>query len=171
MTQEEFEAKVQSMPYELQNQFRQSLEISLSKRIVNRFMSTVMQAYAWGQRTAWGQQAEAAQKTTEDGAYMHGMEDMLEALKTVSDMTPNEISQYFQIDRYSHLDGLYAVLRGNAGEIMEKVGKYRNDQMQEKDEREKASVQAMADTIGIVRLCEIAEGIRREKAEKSGLPF
>jgi hypothetical protein len=39
VTQEEYESKVQSMPHELQNQFRQSLEINLSKRIVNRFMS------------------------------------------------------------------------------------------------------------------------------------
>ena len=163
MTQEEYEAKVQSMPKELQKTFRESLEMSLSKRIVNRFMSTVMQAYAWGQR--------AAQKESHDGNYMRGAEDMLEALRTVSDMGAVDIHKYFGIDHQSSLEGLYWVIQTSAGDILGTVDKYRDDQMQEKDEREKTEVQAMADKIGIVKLCEIAEGIRREKAEESGLPF
>lgn len=163
MTQEEYEAKVQSMPHELQKTFRESLEISLSKRIVNRFMSIVMQAYAQGQRTA--------QKESHDGAYMRGAEDMLEALRTVSDMGAVDIHKYFGIDHQSSLEGLYWVIQTFKDDILEIVDKYRDDQMQEKDEREKAAVQVMADTIGIEKLCEIAEGIRRGKAEESGIPF
>ena len=164
MTQEEYEAKVQSMPHELQKTFRESLEMSLSKRIVNRFMATVMQAYAQGQR--------AAQKESHDGAYMRGAEDMLEALRTVSDMDAVNIHKYFGIDHQSSLEGLYWVIQTSAGDILEIVDKYRDDQMQEKDEREKAEVQAMADSIGIDKLCEIAEEIRRQKAaEGECLPF
>lgn len=170
MTQEEFESKVQSMPHELQKTFREALEMSLSKRIVNRFMSTVMQAYAQGQR--------AAQKVSHDGAYMRGAEDMLEALRTVFDMDIRDATTYFNINLANHdtfttirIPVMETVLNMNSGDILEIVDKYRDDKMQEKDEREKAAVQAMADTIGIVKLCEIAEGIRREKAEESGLPF
>ena len=164
MTQEEYEAKVQSMPHELQKTFREALEMSLSKRIVNRFMSTVMQAYAWGQRTA--------QKESHDGTYMRGAEDMLEALRTVSDMDAVNIHKYFGIDHQSSLEGLYWVVQTSAGDILEIVDKYRDDMMQEKDEREKAAVQAMADTIGIEKLCEIAEEIRKQKAaEGECLPF
>lgn len=163
MTQEEYEAKVQSMPHELQKTFRETMEMSLSKRIVNRFMSTVMQAYAQGQRTA--------QKVSCDGSYMRGAEDMRGALEIVSNMSAEEIYKYFNQEYSNHLDGLYMVIRRNPGDILEIVDKYRDDQMQEKDERQKAEVQAMADRIGIVKLCEIAEGIRREKAEQSGLPF
>ena len=164
MTQEEYEAKVQSMPKELQDQFRESLEINLSKRIVNRLMSTVMQAYAQGQRTA--------QKESHDGAYMRGAEDMLEALRTVSDMGAVDIFKYFGIDHQSSLEGLYWVIQTSAGDILEIVDKYRDDQMQEKDEREKAEVQAMADSIGIEKLCEIADEIRKQKAaEGECLPF
>lgn len=141
MTREEYEAKVQSMPKELQDQFRGSLEISLSKRIVNRFMSTVMQAYAWGQR--------GAQKTGDADGYMHGAVDMLEAIRTVSDMDAVNIHKYFGIDHQSSLEGLYWVVQTSAGDILETVDKYRDDKMQEKDEREKVAVQAMADTIGI----------------------
>lgn len=164
MTQEEYEAKVQSMPHELQKTFREALEMSLSKRIVNRFMSTVMQAYAWGQRLA--------QKESHDGAYMRGAEDMLEVLRTVSDMDAVNIHKYFGIDHQSSLEGLYWVIQTSAGDILEIVNKYRDDQMQEKDEREKASVQAMADEIGIEKLCEIADEIRKQKAvEGECLPF
>ena len=164
MTQEEYEAKVQPMPHELQKAFREAMEMSLSKRIVNRFMSTVMQAYAWGQRTA--------QKESHDGTYMRGAEDMLEALRTVSDMDAVNIHKYFGIDHQSSLEGLYWVVQTSAGDILEIVDKYRDDMMQEKDEREKAAVQAMADTIGIEKLCEIAEEIRKQKAaEGECLPF
>ena len=164
MTQEEYEAKVQSMPKELQKTFREALEISLSKRIVNRFMATVMQAYAQGQR--------AAQKESHDGAYMRGTEDMLEALRTVSDMDAVNIHKYFGIDHQSSLEGLYWVIQTSAGDILEIVDKYRDDQIQEKDEREKASVQAMEDSIGIEKLCEIADEIRKQKAaEGECLPF
>ena len=164
MTQEEYEAKVQSMPKELQKTFREALEISLSKRIVNRFMATVMQAYAQGQR--------AAQKESHDGAYMRGAEDMLEALRTVSDMGAVDIFKYFGIDHQSSLEGLYWVIQTSAGDILEIVDKYRDDKMQEKDEREKAAVQAMADEIGIEKLCQIAEEIRKQKAADGDcLPF
>lgn len=154
MTQEEFEVKVQSMPSELQNQFRQSLEISLSKRIVNRFMSTVMQAYAQGQRTV--------QKESHDGAYMHGAEDMLDAVRTVSDMDAVNIHKYFGIDHQSSLEGLYWVVQTSAADILETVDRYRGDKMQEKDEQQKAEVKAMADSIGIDRLLEIANAIKRK---------
>ena len=163
MTQEEYEAKVQSMPHHLQQMVRESLEISLSKRIVNRFMSTVMQAYAWGQR--------AAQKVSHDGAYMRGAEDMLEALRTVDTLSYQEMQKYSPGDYTNDIAGFRKILQMNPGDILEIVDKYRDDQMQEKDERVKAAVQAMADTIGIEKLCEIAEGIRREGAEKEGLPF
>ena len=167
MTQEEYEAKVQSMPHELQKTFREALEMSLSKRIVNRFMSTVMQAYAWGQR--------AAQKVSQDDAYMRGAEDMLETLRTVSDMDAVNIHKYFGIDHQSSLEGLYWVIQTSAdasgirmvfqmnpGDILEIVDKFRDDKMQEKDEREKVAVHAMADTIGIDRLLEIANAIKQE---------
>lgn len=171
MTQEEYEAKVQSMPHELQKTFRESLEIALSKRIVNRFMSTVMQAYAWGQR--------AAQKESHDGAYMRGAEDMLEALKTIFDMDIEDASKYFNISLANHdpfttirIPLMETVLNMNGGDILGIVDKYRDDKIQEKDEREKVVVQAMADTIGIVKLCEIAEEIRRQKAaDEDCLPF
>lgn len=166
MTQEEFEAKVQSMPHELQKTFRETLEMSLSKRIVNRFMSTVMQAYAWGQRVA--QTGEG----NRNAAYMRGAQDMKDALTTVFDMTPIDIYKYFGHDHTGHWDAVYDVLHSDsAATIMETVKKRMEDEKYEKDEREKASVKAMADEIGIVKLCEIAEGIRREKAEESGLPF
>lgn len=161
MTQEEYEAKVQTMPKELQSQFRQSLEINLSKRIVNRLMSTVMQAYAWGQRDA--------QKVSHDGDYMRGVEDMKDALTMVSDMSANEIYKYFGKNLSNNMDGLYMVLRMNPGDILEVVGKYKDDKLQEKDEHEKASVKAMADEIGIDKLLQLAGEIKNETAD--GLPF
>lgn len=171
MTQEEYEAKVQSMPHELQKIFREALEMSLSKRIVNRFMATVMQAYAWGQRNV--------QKVSHDGAYMRGAEDMLEALRTVFDMDIKDADKYFNIDFASHelftsvrLPLMESALKMNGGDLLELVDKYRDDKMQEKDEREKAAVQAMADTIGIEKICEIADEIRKQKAaEGDCLPF
>lgn len=158
MTQEEYEAKVQSMPKELQSQFRQSLELNLSKRIVNRFMSTVMQAYAHGQRTA--------QKVSHDSAYMRGAEDMLEALKFVFDMVPADIDKYFGYRHISHWDAVYDVLhKTSACVIMETVKKRLEVAKDEEDERQKAVVQAMADTIGIEKLCQIADEIRKQKAD------
>lgn len=164
MTQEEYEAKVQSMPHELQKTFREALEMSLSKRIVNRFMGTVMQAYAWGQRNA--------QKVSHDGAYMRGAEDMLEALRTVDTLSYHEMQNYFPGDYTNNVDGFSKILQMNPGDILEIVDKYRDDKIQEKDEREKAEVQAMADTIGIEKLCEIADEIRKQKAADGNcLPF
>ena len=164
VTQEEYEAKVQSMPHELQKTFRESLEIALSKRIVNRFMSTVMQAYAQGQRTA--------QKESHDGAYIRGVEDMLEALRTISSMGYDNMRKYFPGSYNSNVDGIRMIIQMNPGDILEAVDKYRDDKMQEKDEREKVAVKAMADTIGIDKLCEIAEEIRKQKAaDGECLPF
>ena len=162
MTQEEYEAKVQSMPHELQKTFREAMEMSLSKRIVNRFMATVMQAYAQGQR--------AAQKESNDGAYMHGAEDMLEALRTISSMGYDNMRKYFPGSYNSNVDGIRMIIQMNPGDILEAVDKYRDDKLQEKDEREKSSVKAMADSIGIEKLCEIADEIRKQKAA-DGLPF
>ena len=161
MTQEEYEAKVQSMPKELQNQFRQSLEINLPKRIVNRLMSTVMQAYAWGQRTA--------QKESRDGAYMRGAEDMLDALRTVDTLSYQEMQKYFPGDYTNDVAGFREILQMNPGDILEIVDKYRDDKIQEKDEREKAAVQAMADEIGIDKLLQLAGQIKNETADD--LPF
>lgn len=164
MTQEEYEAKVQSMPHELQKTFREALEMSLSKRIVNRFMATVMQAYAQGQR--------AAQKESHDGAYMRGAEDMRCALEIVSNMSAEEIYKYFSQDYSNHLDGLYMVIRRNADDILDAVARYQNDKTYEKNEREKSDVKELADTIGIERLCEIADEIRKQKAaDGTCLPF
>lgn len=116
MTQEEYEAKVQSMPKELQNQFRQSLEINLSKRIVNRLMSTVMQAYAWGQRAA------LTGEGSQNAAYMRGAQDMKDALTTVFDMTPIDIYKYFGRDHTGHWDAVYDVLHSDSAvTIMETV--------------------------------------------------
>ena len=161
MTQEEYEAKVQSMPKELQKAFREALEIPLAKRIVNRFMSTVMQAYAWGQR--------AAQKESHDGAYMHGAEDMLEALRTVDTLSYQEMQKYFPGDYTNDVAGFRKILQMNPGDILETVDKYRDDKTQEKDEREKASVKAMADVIGIDKLLQLAGQIKNETADD--LPF
>ncbi len=164
MIQEEFEAKVQSMPHELQKTFREALEMSLSKRIVNRFMSTVMQAYAQGQRNA--------QKESHDGAYMRGAEDMLEALQTVFAMGYVELKKYFPGNYNTYVDALRDILHISPGNILEAADKYMADKLQEKDEREKANVQAMADTIGIEKLCEIADEIRKQKAaDGTCLPF
>ena len=164
MTKEEYEAKVQSMPHELQKTFREAMEIPLSKRIVNRFMGVVLKAYAEGQR--------AAQKESHDGAYMRGAEDMLEALRTVSDMDAVNIHKYFGIDHQSSLEGLYWVVQTSAGDILETVNRYRDDMIQEKDEREKTAVQAMADSIGIEKLCEIVDTMRKKAAENGNiLPF
>lgn len=164
MTQEEYEAKVQSMPQQLRESFRQSLEMSLSSKIVNKFMNVVMSAYAQGQRDA--------QKESHDGAYMRGAEDMLEALRTVSDMDAMNIYKYFGIDHQSSFEGLYWVVQTSAGDILEAVDRYRDDKMQEKDEWGKASVQAMADTIGLEKLCEIVDTMRKKAAENGNmLPF
>ena len=162
MTQEEFETKVQSMPPSLQKMFRESLEITLSKRIVNRFMSVVMQAYAQGQRDA--------QKDSRDGAYMRGAEDMKDALTTVFDMTPIDICKYFGHDHTGHWDAVYDVLHSDsAATIMETVKKRMEDEKHDKNEREKASVKAMADVIGIDKLLQLAGQIKSETAD--GLPF
>lgn len=164
MTQEEYEAKVQSMPKSLQKMFRESLEITLSKSIVNRFMNVVLQAYAWGQRDA--------QTDSHDGDYMRGAEDMRGALEIVSNMSAEEIYKYFNQDYSNHLDGLYMVIRRNPGDILEVVDKYQSDQKMEKNEREKASVKAMADVIGIEKLCQIADEIMKQKAAGGEcLPF
>lgn len=162
MTQEEYEAKVQSMPQSLQSQFRQSLELNLSSRIFNRFMSVVMQAYAQGQRDA--------QKESHDGVYMRGAQDMKDALTTVFDMTPIDIYKYFGHDHTGHWDAVYDVLHSDsAATIMETVKKRMEDEKHDKNEREKASVKAMADAIGIDKLLQLAEKIKNETAD--GLPF
>lgn len=162
MTQEEYEAKVQSMPQQLRESFRQSLEMSLSSKIMNKFMNVVMSAYAQGQRDA--------QKDSRDGAYMRGAEDVRGTLEIVSNMSAEEIYKYFSQEYSNHLDGLYMVIRRNTGDILEIVDKYRDDQMQEKDEREKAEVQAMADAIGIEKLCSIVDEMRKG-AYPDVLPF
>lgn len=155
MTQEEYEAKVQSMPYELQKTFREAMEIPLSKRIVNRFMGVVLKAYAEGQR--------AAQKDSHDGAYMRGAEDMLEALKATLGMDTFEASEYFGIE-FTDTSSLRLVkiLKGNANDILDAVAKYQMSKVHEKEEREKSDVKELADTIGIDRLLEIANAIKQE---------
>lgn len=161
MTQEEFETKVQSMPQQLRESFRQSLEMSLSSKIVNKFMNVVMSAYAQGQRDA--------QKDSHNGDYMRGAEDMRGALEIVSNMSAEEIYKYFKQEYSNHLDGLYMVIRRNPGDILETVDKYQSDQQMEKNEREKASVKAMADVIGIDKLLQLAGQIKSETADE--LPF
>ena len=161
MTKEEYEAKVQSMPHELQKTFREAMEIPLAKRIVNRFMGVVLKAYAEGQR--------AAQKESHDGAYMHGAEDMLEALRTISSMGYDNMRKYFPGSYNSNVDGIRMIIQMNPGDILEVVDKYRDDKMQEKDEREKVSVKALADEIGIEKLLQLAGEIKNETADV--LPF
>ena len=162
MNQEEFEAKVQSMPHELQKTFREAMEIPLAKRIVNRFMGVVLKAYAEGQREA--------QKESHDGAYMRGAEDMLEALKTTLAMDTFEASEYFGIE-FTDASSLrlIKILKGNANDILDTVAKYQMSKAHEKDEHEKASVKAMADEIGIEKLLQLAGEIKNETAD--GLPF
>ena len=155
MTQEEYEAKVQSMPQSLQKMFRESLEVALSKRIVNRFMGVVMQAYAWGQRDA--------QKSENADDYMRGALDMRDALTTVFDMTPIDIYKYFGHDHTGHWDAVYDVLHSDsAAKIMETVKKRMEDEKHDKEEHEEKAVKAMADTIGIDRLLKIANSIKQE---------
>ena len=155
MTQEEYEAKVQSMPQSLQKMFRESLEVALSKRIVNRFMGVVMQAYAWGQRDA--------QKTENADDYMRGALDMKDAMTTVFDMTPIDIYKYFGHDHTGHWDAVYDVLHSDsAATIMETVKKRMEDEKHDKEEHEEKAVKAMAVTIGIDRLLEIANAIKQE---------
>lgn len=166
MTQEEYEAKVQLMPQELQSQFRESLEISLSKRIVNRFMSIVMQAYAWGQR--------AAQKESHDGAYMRGAQDMKDALKTVSDMDRHELYEYFREPLTQNtFYSLYLIIRyENVDRIISATKTHLENKGQEKAKKEENDVKKMADAIGLERLCEIVDGIRNKSAENEDiLPF
>ena len=157
MTQEEYEVKVQSIPHELQKTFREALEIPLSKRIVNRFMGVVLKAYAEGQRDA--------QKESQDGAYMRGAEDMLKAMKIMADMEPSQMQKYFPQEYSSDANGfLMAPYSGNAEEILKTIDKYQSDQQMEKNEREKASVKAMADEIGIDKLLQLAGEIKSETA-------
>lgn len=161
MTQDEFEAKVQSMPQPLQKMFRESLEIALSKRIVNRFMGVVLKAYAEGQR--------AAQKDSHDGAYMRGAQDMKDARRTISSMGYEDMRKYFPGSYNSDVGGIRLIIQMNPGDILGMVDKYRDDKLQEKDERAKSSVKAMADEIGIDKLLQLAGEIKNETAD--GLPF
>ena len=163
MTQEEYEAKVQSMPHELQKTFREAMEIPLAKRIVNRFMGVVLKAYAEGQR--------AAQKESHDGAYMRSTEDMLEALRTISSMGYEDMRKYFPGSYNSNVDGIRMIIQMNHGDILEAVDKYRDDKLKEKDEHEKSSVKAMADVIGIDKLLQLAGEIKNETADGDCLPF
>jgi hypothetical protein len=149
------------MPQQLRESFRQSLEMSLSSKIVNKFMNVVMSAYAQGQRDA--------QKDSHDGAYMRGAEDMLEALRTVDTLSYQEMQKYFPGDYTNNVAGFRKILQINPGDILEIVDKYRDDKLQEKEEREKVAVQAMADTIGIDKLLQLAGEIKNETAD--GLPF
>lgn len=158
MTQEEYEAKVQSMPQSLQKMFRESLEIALSKRIVNRFMGVVMQAYAWGQRDA--QTGEGSQ----NAAYMRGAQDMKDAIKVLfDDMTPVDIYKYFNRNHASHWDGMFDVIHNeSAAKIMNAAKECAENKKQENIEKEKTYVKNIADTIGIDRLLEIANAIKQE---------
>ena len=154
MTQEEYEAKVQSMPKELQNQFRKNLEINLSKRIVNRFMGVVMQAYAWGQRDA--QTGEGSQ----NAAYMHGAQDMKEAIQVSLCMDSQEANNYFGISPSSLR--IVKLLELNEKIILNGVEMYKVDKENDKKRMEENDVRGMADSIGIDRLLEIANSIKQE---------
>lgn len=155
MTQEEYEAKVQSMPQSLQKMFRESMEIALSKRIVNRFMGVVMQAYAQGQRDA--------QKTGNADGYMHGAEDMLEALKTASAMNMTETDYYFGINsRVDCYPRMLQIFEMSADHILDAASKYKAEKARKDEENVKSNVKTIADSIGIDRLLEIANAIRQE---------
>lgn len=98
MTKEDYEIKVQSMPKSMQDLFRESMEISLSKRIVNRFMAVVMQAYANGQRDAL-KDLEESYRAAMDNRYADGLEDMRQAFVTMFDeMQSSEKAKYFGSD-------------------------------------------------------------------------
>lgn len=162
MTQEEFEAKVQSMPQQLRESFRQSLEMSLSSKIVNKFMNVVMSAYAQGQRDA--------QKDSHDGAYMRGAQDMKDALSIVSGMTKETARKYIPFEISSLCDPIYTVLKMSSCEtVFNAVRAYNSDMDKAKQEREKSSVKAMAAEIGIDKLLQLAGEIKNETAD--GLPF
>ena len=157
MTQEEYEAKVQSMPQSLQKMFRESLEITLSKRIVNRFMGVVMQAYAWGQRDA--QTGEGSQNT----AYMRGAQDMKDALSVVSGMAKETARKYMPFEISSLCDPIYTVLKMSSCEtVFNAVRAYNSDMDEMKQGRENGVVKKLADSIGIDRLLEIANAIKQE---------
>lgn len=143
MTQETLAEKLQSLPIELRDTFRESMEISLSKRIVNRFMMVVNRAYAEGQRAAWSNGAPQAESTEEtykkgyENGYEHGAEDMREALLTIADMDVVDRRHYFKLDgdsAYCRYDALFLILHANAKLTMETVDLYKDEQMEKKEQ-------------------------------------
>lgn len=155
MTQEEYESKVQHMPHELQKIFSEALKISLSKRIVNRFMGVVLKAYAEGQRDA--------QKESHDGAYMRGAEDMLESLKTASSMNMTEVDYWFGINSYADCyPRMLQIFGMSADHILDATSKYNAEKARKDEEQMKSNLKTIADYIGIDRLLEIANSIKQE---------
>lgn len=169
MDGEGFEAKVQSMPQELQKTFRESLEISLSKRIVNRFMSVVMQAYAQGQR-AYAQNDDAYSR-----GYEKGSDDMRATVHDILAMTSDERKKYFGISdvwRFDEVLDCIMLLKSN--EIYSKTAAYKASKQQDEEKKahEVDAVKALADVIGIHRLYAIACEIRGEpEGDEGELPL
>lgn len=130
MTQEEYEAKVRSMPQPLQ-------------------------------------------KTEDADGYMRGAEDMLESLKTASAMNMTEVNYYFGINsRVDCYPRLMQIFEMSADHILDAASKYKAEKARKDEEQVKSNVKTIADYIGIEKLFEIAEEIRRQKAADGDcLPF
>lgn len=174
MTQEEFEWKIHSLPGVLRDNFREMLEISTSKRIVNRFIMVVNQAYAEGQRAAWRNGAPQAESTEEiyrkgyDNGYEHGAEDMREALLTIADMDVVDQRHYFKLDGNSvkyWYDALYLILHATPEQTLKTVDLYRDRKLEEKDRENREKVEYLAQQLGgMDKLEEMVRELKKEDA-------
>lgn len=171
MKQEELESKIHGMPEALQETFRNSLEISTAKRIVNRFMNVVRQAYAEGLRAAIDNTEETSVRCYANG-YKDGKEDILKALREIRGWMYEDYETYLNIRVTSPGDRLYMALDQEADDLIKGTEKRRDASLFKKREHEEFAVKAMADTIGIERLEEIVRGLKEEsETPEPPLPF
>jgi len=170
MTQEQFEDKVQSLPEALRKTFRESLEINVSKRIVNRFMSVIHQAYAEGMRTALASKQNVAVSCYDNG-YRDGKDDLLKAMRTFRSWMSADFLEYLGVHAKCNQDGIILALNKEADELIKAVEKQQEKKTDEKHQMEEVAVKAMADTIGIDRLEQIVRSMKAESEEPEELPF
>lgn len=76
--------------------------------------------------------------------YMKGAGDMLEALRTVSSWTYEEMQKYCPGDYTNSDEGLWKMLRMNPGDIISAVEAYKENKRREKDKQDKSAVRALA---------------------------
>jgi hypothetical protein len=98
---------------------------------------------------------------------------MKDALKVVSDMRRIDVDEYFGInscvDCYPRLMQIFEM---SAAHILDATSKYNAEKARKDEEQVKSNVKTIADYIGIEKLCEIADEIRKQKAaEGECLPF